>query len=325
MALQGHSPSPDAANLHDAGKSEAKHINEAHNAQAHDGHGEGHDGHEGHIPELENFWNLLAKSPLNNEDAVTHKIIKHFDPYVEDSYQATLHKTNQNVFFGLLAVVLLILFFRRALRKGAMIPDRAQSAVEIIIEGLRNFFISILGEKHGPRYIPFLLALFLFILSSNYMGLVPFMKSSTNAFQTNIVLGICVFLYVQYTGIRYNGLKKYFLHFLGNPKGVIMWIMAPLLFVIEIISELIKPISLSLRLFGNVLGEDVLLGVFAMMGVTILGSLLQPFHISHPILGIPLHLPFMFLATLTSTIQALIFSLLSCVYIFLMLPHEEEH
>jgi len=103
-----------------------------------------------------------------------------------------------------------------------------------------------------------------------------------------------------------------------------MWLMSPLMLVLEVLGELIKPISLSLRLFGNIMGEDILLGVFAMLGILITGALLRPVGIEHVWLGIPLHFPFLFLAALTSTIQALIFSLLSCVYILLMLPHDEE-
>jgi len=283
--------------------------------------GEGHKG--GEVPELENFWNLLAKSSLNKEGTATHSVIKHFDPYVENRVDAVLHKTNQNIFFSFLSVVLLVWLVRRCVRRRAMIPGRAQSAVEILIEGLSRFFVGILGEKHGPRYIPFLLGLFFFILFNNLLGLVPLMKSSTNAFQCNIVLGLCVFVYVQYTGLRYNGPRKYLLHFLGNPDSVLMWIMGIFLFPLHVISELVKPLSLSLRLFGNILGEDVLLGVFAMLGVMVTTLCLKPIGIEHPYVGIPLQLPFLFLATLTSTIQALIFALLTCVYILLMLPHEE--
>lgn len=290
-------------------------------------HGEGHEGGHGeHPPELENFWNLLARSRLNDAEEMpaTHAVIKHFDIYVDDSHAATVHATAQNIFFAFLTIGLVIFVFARALKRRAMIPGRGQSAVEMLIEGLYKFFMGILGEKHGRRYMPFLIALFLFILFNNLMGMVPLMKSSTNAFQCNIALGICVFLYVQYTGLRYNGPKKYFLHLMGNPQGVVMWMMMPLLLLLEIVGEIVKPISLSLRLFGNVLGEDILLGVFAGLGITVTALLLKPVGIEHPIAGIPLQLPFMFLALLTSTIQALIFSLLSSVYILLMLPHDEE-
>jgi F-type H+-transporting ATPase subunit a len=282
------------------------------------GHGEGE------APELENLWNILAKSPLNKEGTATHRVIKHFDPYVEDPTQASLHKMNQNVFFSLISVGVVWYVLWLAMRRRAMIPGRLQSAVEMVVETLSNFFLGILGEKHGRRYLPFLLALFLFILVNNLLGLVPFMKSSTNLFQSNIVLGLCVFFYVQYSGLRYNGPKKYFLHMVGNPEGAVMWLMSPLMLVLEVLGELIKPVSLSLRLFGNIMGEDILLGVFAMLGIMVTGALLRPVGIEHVWLGIPLHFPFLFLAALTSTIQALIFSLLSCVYILLMLPHDEE-
>lgn len=296
-----------------------------HAAEASHDEGE-HEGGHSHPPELENFWNLLAKSPLNDEGAVTRPIVKQFDIYVEDPVQSTLHATHQNVFFGMLSIVMIWWLFWRAMRKRALIPGRAQAAVEIVIEGLRNFFLGVLGEKHGPRYVPFLIALFIFIWANNLMGLVPLMKASTNAFQTNIALGLCVFVYVQYTGLRYNGLRKYLLHLMGNPKGVVMWALSPLMLALEIVGELIKPISLSLRLFGNVLGEDILLAVFALLGLGVTAAMTSSIGVEHPIIGIPLHTPFMFLALLTSTIQALIFSLLACVYVLLMLPHEDgEH
>lgn len=278
----------------------------------------------GEPPELENFWNLLAKTSLNKEGAPTHKVVSFFDPYVKDPALATVNRTHQNVFFSGFSVLLIIWLLRRGMRRRAMIPNRAQSAVEILIDGLNRFFLNILGEKHGHRYTPFLIALFLFVFTNNIMGLVPLMKSSTSAFQNNIVIGLLVFFYVQYTGLRYNGVKNYVLHLLGNPQGAIMWIMSPFLLMLHVISELVKPLSLSLRLFGNVLGDDILLGVFAMLGIMVVTAVLKPIGIEHPIIGLPLEIPFMFLGLLAGTIQALIFSLLSCIYILLMLPHDEE-
>jgi F-type H+-transporting ATPase subunit a len=86
---------------------------------------------------------------------------------------------------------------------------------------------------------------------------------------------------------------------------------------LHLIEEVAKPLSLSLRLFGNIMGEDVLLGVFAMLGVSMLAFLKLP-------IGVPLHLPFIFLAVLLSTIQALVFTLLSTIYFLQMLPHDEH-
>jgi F-type H+-transporting ATPase subunit a len=89
------------------------------------------------------------------------------------------------------------------------------------------------------------------------------------------------------------------------------------MFPIHIVEELAKPLSLSLRLFGNITGEDVLLYIFVGLGISIIGFLHLP-------IGIPLQIPFIFLAILTSFIQALVFALLSTIYFALMFPHEEE-
>jgi F-type H+-transporting ATPase subunit a len=86
---------------------------------------------------------------------------------------------------------------------------------------------------------------------------------------------------------------------------------------LHLIEEVAKPVSLSLRLFGNIMGEDVLLGIFTVLGVGLLAFMKLP-------LGIPLHLPFIFLAMLMSTIQALVFTLLATIYFSQMLPHEDE-
>jgi len=127
-----------------------------------------------------------------------------------------------------------------------------------------------------------------------------------------------VFLYVQWTGIRKNGFLGWLHHLCGSPKDVVGWALAPLMFFLEAFGELIKPISLSLRLFGNIFGEDMLLAIFALLGVLMLSATGLPF-------GLPLHLPFLMLSLLLGFIQAMVFSLLSAVYISMMLPHDEHH
>jgi F-type H+-transporting ATPase subunit a len=133
-----------------------------------------------------------------------------------------------------------------------------------------------------------------------------------------VALAICVFCYVQYTGIRRLGIVGYLDHLAGQPRDVVSIVMVPLMVPLHIMEELAKPLSLSLRLFGNVTGEDVLIAIFVGLGVASLGFLHLP-------IGLPLQVPFIFLAILTSTIQALVFTLLSTVYFSMMLPHDEEH
>ena len=116
------------------------------------------------------------------------------------------------------------------------------------------------------------------------------------------------------------GILGYIYHFAGSPKSVVEWVLVPLNLPIHIIGELAKPVSLSLRLFGNISGEDMLLAIFVGLGITITSV----FHPPAWMPGIPLHLPFIFLALLTSFVQALVFALLSTIYFSLMTPHEEE-
>jgi F-type H+-transporting ATPase subunit a len=122
---------------------------------------------------------------------------------------------------------------------------------------------------------------------------------------------------VQWTGIRRNGILGYFHHMAGEPRDALGWGLSPLMFPLHLIGELSRPLSLSLRLFGNIFGEETLIAVFVGLGVTALAF-------THLPVGLPLHVPFIFLALLTSTIQALVFTLLSTIYFGLMLPHREH-
>jgi F-type H+-transporting ATPase subunit a len=168
--------------------------------------------------------------------------------------------------------------------------------------------------------VPFLGTLFVFILTMNYAGLVPFLKSPTANINTTLAMAICVFLYVQWTGIRSLGIGGYIDHLAGSPRDVMGFALMPLMLPLHIVGELIKPLSLSLRLFGNVTGEDVLLAVFVGLGVALVAAFMS---------GVPLGLPLQALVypllLIFGSIQALVFTLLSTIYFYMMLPHEEHH
>jgi F-type H+-transporting ATPase subunit a len=201
--------------------------------------------------------------------------------------------------------------------KREMIPGRHQNLVELIIGGFDEFIQGILGLE-GRHFLPFLGTLFLYIWISNLIGLVPLFKSPTSSFNTTVALAICVFLYVHWTGIRRNGIGGYLYHLAGEPKDAIGWGMVPLMFPLHVIGEFAKPLSLSLRLFGNIFGEETLIAVFIGLGIGALSFLpVAP-------VGIPFQVPFMFLGLLTCTIQALVFTLLSTIYFALMLPHHDH-
>ncbi len=221
-----------------------------------------------------------------------------------------------NVIYAFFVAIILCIIAIRVYAKRQMIPGPFQNAVEMLVETLYNFFQSILG-KEARHFAPFLGTLFFYILFMNWMGLIPLGHSPSTSLNITVSLAVIVFLYAQWTGIRRLGILGYIDHLAGTPRNAVAWAMVPLMFPLHIIGELAKPMSLSLRLFGNITGEDVLIAVFVGFGVAIVSFL--------PV-GIPLQFPFIFLALLLSAVQALVFTLLSTIYILLMLPHEEhEH
>jgi F-type H+-transporting ATPase subunit a len=227
--------------------------------------------------------------------------------------------TWENVIFALLIALALVLVARAATRGATTgVPSGLQNLVETLVEFVRGFIVDILGEKAGRRYLPYLGTVFVYILFMNLLGLIPFMKSPTSSL--NIItaaLAITTFVYVQIEGLRNLGLVGYLDHLAGQPRSVVQWAMVPIMLPVHVLGELAKPISLACRLFGNVFGEDMLLVAFIGLGAAILAA--QPLPI-----GIPLQFPFLLLALMTSTLQAMIFTVLSTIYFLLMLPHDEH-
>lgn len=248
------------------------------------------------VPEIPNFITLLYKS-------------FHADWIV------WLHAW-ESIIFSLIVAVSISLLFYFGTRRRTLIPSPFQNFLEWTIENLRRFIIEILGSD-GEKFVPFLGTLFIYILAMNWLVLVPLMKAPTSSFNITVALAICVFCYVQYLNIRNYGFFGFLYHLAGSPKGILGWALVPLLFPIELITQFTRPLTLSLRLFGNVVGEDILIGVFALFGVSLLSSSYVP-------VGLPLQIPFMFLALLTGTMQALVFTLLSTIYILLSIPQPEE-
>ena len=288
-------PVPPETTPHEAAEG---HATDVHAEDAGHGHGGGHSG----APELPNIVTYLEAM------------------YADKGIPAWLHTVKQweNVLYAILAAVILIAIFGSAAKAKALIPGPAQNAAEALLGGLHDFFLGILGPS-GKPYVPFVGSLMLYIVTMNWMGMVPFLKSPSTSLNTTLALALCVFAYVQYIGITRNGLAGYLYHFAGQPKDAIGWGSAILLFPLEVMGEFIKPISLSCRLFGNILGEDILLAVFVGLGVTMLSFINSP-------IGVPLQLPFLVLSGLFGLVQGLVFALLTTVYIVMMLPHDDhEH
>ncbi|MGB6609435.1 MAG: F0F1 ATP synthase subunit A [Acidobacteriaceae bacterium] len=176
--------------------------------------------------------------------------------------------------------------------------------LQLTFEALYNFFGGQAHDalEHGStRYVPFIGTLFIFILFMNLIGIIPGFESPTMTPAVPCGLAVCVFLYYNYMGFREQGIGKYLAHFAGP-----VWYLAPLMIPIEIISHLSRPLSLTVRLFGNMFaGEKVTL------------TFLTLTYFAVPVIFMGLHVFVAFL-------QAFIFMLLSIIYIAGAVAHEEH-
>lgn len=210
---------------------------------------------------------------------------------------------------SLLAVGVIVLISWLGTRRLSKVPGVWQNFLEWILELIYQFADDMVGPT-APRYYPLFAMLFVFILVSNLLGLVPGLISSTSRLSTTVGLALVVFFSTHYFGIKERGLWPYIQHWFGP---VPVW-LKPFMFVIELISELARPLSLSFRLFGNILAKEILLGVLALLVFIFLpsGNLMQEGLSVVPIILRPL---IILLGILVSIIQAFVFMILAMVYI----------
>jgi F-type H+-transporting ATPase subunit a len=194
--------------------------------------------------------------------------------------------------------ILLLVFALVRTRLSVEKPGSMQHVVETFNEFVTGQSEGIIGE-HSSRFIPFLSALFLLILIGNLIGLIPSLESPTAAGATTLGCAVVAFIYYNVHGLREQGVLGYLKHFMGP-----IWWLAPLMFVIEIVSHLARVMSLSIRLYANIFAGDM---------VTMAFFTLIP-------LGIPVI--FLMLHVAVSFLQAYIFMLLNAIYISLAVAHE---
>jgi F-type H+-transporting ATPase subunit a len=173
-------------------------------------------------------------------------------------------------------------------------PGKLQIVLEDAVRALMGLLDEWIGPK-GHRYLPLIATLGLFILCGNYMGLIPGLMAPTSSINVTLGCALTIWVYYHYQGIRENGIGKYIAHFWA-PPGAPWWI-GFIMFPIELISHTSRVMSLSLRLFGNIFGEELV--------ILILFSIV-PFLVP---------LPMMFLGLITGGLQAFIFVLLSIIYL----------
>ncbi len=181
-------------------------------------------------------------------------------------------------------------------------PGRMQHLAEVGLEALQGLMQGVIGKDHR-RFLPLIWTLGVYIFVSNILGLIPGFISPTSNLNVTAGCAIPVFVYYNYHGIRKHGLAAYLAHFMGP-----VWWLAWLLFPVEIVSHLARILSLSMRLFGNIFAEELIIASLNQYLFPVLTSVLV-----------------MFLALFASAIQAFIFMLLSLVYISGAVEEAADH
>ncbi len=195
-----------------------------------------------------------------------------------------------HVLYSWLAIIVLIVLGSLAARNLSLIPTRLQNVFEFAIGGLEEFMVDISGEE-GRWFFPVLGTVFLYIFVCNLLGLVPGFMPPTANYNTTLSCAIVIFCFTHFIGIKYHG-AKYYKHFTGP-----VWWLIPIMLPIELISHLARVLSLSMRLFGNLFGHEMVLAI--LFGLA--GAFFVP-------------MPIMAMGIFVSFIQAFVFFMLSIMY-----------
>lgn len=211
------------------------------------------------------------------------------------------------VFLGILGFSLIV---NRAIRKGGdamLVPSKKlnlSTVADLLVEGLYGLVESVLGH-HGREHFSFIAAIFLFVWFSNLLGILPLSASPSGNVNTTFALGIISFIYYNVMGIRSHGAVGYAKHFLMGMKGLLV-LVGLLVAAAELLSHLVRPLTLGLRLFVNLHVDHELVGAFAALSPWLL-----------PV-------PLLLFGVVVCTIQAFLFAILNTVYVQMATEHEEH-
>lgn len=204
--------------------------------------------------------------------------------------------------FSLIGAIILVVCAVIATKQYQRVPRGITNTFEWVVGLLRGMVHGFIPGAQGDRYLPYLGSLFLFIFTLNMLGVIPGFRSPTMTLSTTAAMGLTTIIMVQAYAIRDTGLWPYLKHYTAGTAFPLMLLMIP----VEIIGELAKPMSLSLRLFGNIFGEDNVIEQLMSLGG-----------------WIPVQIPMLLLALFTSFLQAFIFTTLSTIYIASKVVHDD--
>jgi F-type H+-transporting ATPase subunit a len=197
---------------------------------------------------------------------------------------------NPHVIYSWLVMLLLIVLGLIGAKGISMVPTKGQNVFEILIGGIEDFIVDVTGEE-GRRFFPILATVFIYIFVCNLLGLVPGFYPPTANLNTTLSCALVVVPMTHIIGVMYHG-PKYIKHFMGP-----IWWMVPIILPIELIGHIARILSLSIRLFGNMSGHELVLAILFLLA----GAFFAP-------------LPIMALGIFVSLVQAFVFFLLSTMY-----------
>jgi F-type H+-transporting ATPase subunit a len=195
-----------------------------------------------------------------------------------------------HIIYSWVAILLLIVLGSLATRNLGLIPTKMQNIFEILIKGLEDFMVDLTGEE-GRWFFPLVATLFIYIFTCNLIGLVPGFYPPTASINTTLSCALVVFIFTHFIGIKYHGIK-YIKHFIGP-----VWWLIPIILPIEIIGHVARVLSLTFRLYGNMMGHELVLGILFMLA----GAFFAP-------------MPIMAMGIFVAFVQAFVFFMLSVMY-----------
>jgi F-type H+-transporting ATPase subunit a len=204
---------------------------------------------------------------------------------------------NPHILYSWLVILVLVILGALAAKGASLIPSKGQNFWELIVGGIEDFMVENIGEE-GRWLLPLAATIFIYIFVSNLLGIIPGFYPPTANLNTTLACAVVVVVFTHVIGIKYHG-AKYIKHFLGP-----VWWLAPLIFIIEIIGHAARLLSLSFRLFGNMMGHETVLAILFAMA----GFFLAP-------------LPIMAMGIFVAFVQAFVFFLLSIIYFSLAMEH----
>ncbi len=208
----------------------------------------------------------------------------------------------------LIAGGLIVALMMLGMRERAMVPGRLQGVAESAYAFIDDMLLAQVGPE-GRRFFPFVFTLFMFVLFGNMLGLFPYAFTYTSHISLTFMLAMVVFVLITVVAIALHG-RKFFGYFM--PEGAPLW-LAPLIIPVEIVSYMSRPISLSVRLFANMMAGHVMLKVFATF-VVMLGGLgvVGPFV---AVLPLAINVALIGFEVLVAFLQAYVFAILTCIYL----------